>query len=48
MVENDSEQTHCKRHKEMQDLYGGEEAVSTAAIGFQMPESDEEYYETEE
>lgn len=34
----------------MQDLYDGEEAVSTAAIGFQMPEPepDEEYYENEE
>lgn len=38
----------AKGNKEMQDLYDGEEAVSTAAIGFQMPESDEEYYETEE
>nr|DAL75258.1 MAG TPA: hypothetical protein [Caudoviricetes sp.] len=38
----------AKGNKEMQDLYDGEEAVSTAAIDFQMPEPDEEYYENEE
>ena len=37
----------AKCNKEMQDLYGGEETISTSAIGFQMPESDEEYYEEE-
>lgn len=38
----------AKGNKEMQDLYGSEEAVSTSVIGFQMPEPDEEYCENEE
>ena len=38
----------AKGNKEMQDLYGSEEVGSTAAIGFQIPEPDEEYYEDED
>lgn len=38
----------AKGNKEMQDLYGDDEVGSTAAIGFQIPEPNEEYYEDED
>lgn len=38
----------AKGNKELQDIYGSEVTGSVFAIGFQMPESEDEYQEYEE